>query len=145
MTSKELHEKKIVPLRLELQRLEQEYQDLYREECGEKIGERATCGNCAFSCIISISDHNGCMGGSCTCCHSWCYKWTPENEVSKFLREKYHYNDDMFYRLEDVFGSDFLRKCDTPQKTSIVLEMLQLVARFDGKLIAEEAEHDAGN
>ena len=134
MTAKELHTQKIIPLRLELQQLEEEYRKLYRKECGEKIGERASCKNCAFSCVISVSDHNGCMGGKCTCCNDWCYHWTPENDVSKFLRENYHYDDSMFYRLDDIFGSNFLKECNTPQKVNYVMDMLQIIARFDGKI-----------
>ena len=141
MTAKELHEQKIVPLRLELKRLEDEYRNLFRKECGEKIGEKASCRNCAMSCIISVSDHNGCMGGKCTCCNDWCYSWTPENDVSRFLRKNYHYDGSMFYRLDDIFGDDFLRKCDTPEKASVVMEMLQLLARFDGKIKGETADH----
>ena len=133
LTSKELHKEKIVPLRFELQRLEREYEKLYRKECGEKIGEPASCDNCALSCILSIADHNCCMGGKCTCCNSWCYGWTPENEVSKFLRSNYHYDDLLFYRLEDVFGSGFLKKCATSKQVDAVMEMLRLIARFDGK------------
>lgn len=38
MTLKELHKQKIIPLRMELERLEQEYRKLYRQECGAKIG-----------------------------------------------------------------------------------------------------------
>lgn len=74
------------------------------------------------------------MGGKCTCCNSWCYTWTPENEVSKFLRENYHYNDSMFYRLDDVFGNGFLKKCDDSKNVAIVMEILELIAKFDGKL-----------
>lgn len=133
MTSKELHEQKIIPLRMELKRLEEEYRTLYRKECGEKVGEKASCNNCAFSCVLSISDHNGCMGGRCTCCNDWCYKWIPENDVSKFLRENYHYDDSVFYGLDDIFGSDFLEKCATPEKATVVMEALQFMARFNGK------------
>ena len=131
MTSKELHEQKIVPLRMELKRLEDEYRELYHKECGEKIGEKASCSNCAFSCIQNIGDHNYCMGGKCTCCYDWCYTWTPENEVSKFLRKNYHYDDSMYYRLEDIFGDDFLKKCDSSKNVAIVMEMLESVAKFD--------------
>ena len=133
MTSKELHEQKIVPLRMELQKLESEYRELYRKECGEKIGARACCSNCAYSCVMLIGDHNHCMGGKCTCCNSWCYTWTPENEVSKFLRANHHYDDDVFYRLEDIFGDGFLKKCDDPKKVDIVMDMLQRISLFDGK------------
>lgn len=134
MTSKELHEQKIIPLRTELRRLEDEYRELYRKECGEKIGEKANCNNCAFSCVLDINDHNCCMGGRCTCCNNWCYTWTPENEVSKFLRKNYHYDSSMFYRLENIFDDDFLKKCDNPKNVAIVMEMLESIAKFDGKL-----------
>ena len=133
MTSKELHKQKIIPLRMKLERLEQEYRKLYRQECGAKIGETAKCSNCAFSCIISVNDHNVCMGGKCICCNNWCYEWIPENAVSKFLRENYHYDYSLFYRLESLFGDNFLKKCDSKEQTNAVMDMLQIVARFDGK------------
>lgn len=135
MTAKELHTKKIIPLRVELNRLEDEYKKLYHKECGERIGERASCANCAFSCItIDVNGHNACMGDGCTCCKSWCYTWTPENEVSKFLRKNYEYDSSIFYRLEDIFGNGFLRKCDNPERAATVMEMLKLIAKFDGKI-----------
>lgn len=134
MTAKELHEQKILPLRMELKRLEDEYRELYRKECGEKIGETARCRNCAMSCIISVGNyHNYCMGGKCTCCNDWCYGWTPENDVSRFLRENYYYDDKLASRLEDLFGSDFLKECATPEKAKVVMEALNLIVRFDGK------------
>ena len=133
MTAKELHEQKIIPLRLELQKLEEEYRVLYRNECGDKIGKKAGCNNCAFSCIISVDTHNHCMGGKCTCCNSWCYHWTPENDVSKFLREKYHYDDSIANRLANIFGDDFLTECSNPEKAQVVMEMLNVIARFDGE------------
>jgi hypothetical protein len=128
MTSKELHKQKIIPLRMELNKLEEEYKTLYRKECAEKIGaERADCSNCAYSCVLEITDHNCCMGGSCTCCHNWCYKWMPENKISAYLREHHEYDSEIYYRLEDVFGDDFL-KCDNVE---LVMEMLELIDKID--------------
>lgn len=138
MTAKELHTKKILPLRLELHRLEDEYRELFRKECGEKIGKVARCSNCAYSCTIETTDHNCCMGGKCTCCNDWCYSWTPENEISSFLRKYYPSDASKYRRLKDVFGCDFLRKCDTPKQVSVVMQMLQLIAEFDGKLDEED-------
>ena len=134
MTANELHNQKIIPLRLALQQAEREYRELYRKECGEKIGERASCKNCAYSCVLSTDDHNDCMGGKCTCCNDWCYKWKPENDISRFLRAHYHYDSSLFYRLDDVFGSNFLEECNTPEKVNVVMEMLKLIARFDAKM-----------
>lgn len=133
MTANEFHKQKIIPLRLKLQECEKEYRELYRKECGDQIGETARCGNCAYSCIIETSDHNGCMGGKCTCCHDWCYKWIPENAVSKFLRENYHHDASVYYRLENLFDNDFLKECSEPGKLELVMEALRLMARFDGK------------
>lgn len=134
MTSKELHKQKIVPLRIELQKLEEEYKELFRKECGEKIKEKASCENCAYSCVIRSTEHNCCMGGRCTCCNDWCYTWIPENNVSRFLREHYHYDDDMFRRLENIFGCGFLKRCEKPENANTVLDLLQKISKFDGKL-----------
>lgn len=124
MTAKELHETKIIPLRQELRHLEDEYEKLYRKECAEKAGvDKATCDNCAYSCVLMIDDHNGCLGGYCTCCHDFCYKWIPENSVSAYLREHYHYGEGVVFRLEELFGDDFL-KCDDVE---LILRALRLM------------------
>lgn len=130
MTAKELHETKIIPARQELRRLEEEYEKLYRKECAEKAGvDKATCDNCAYSCVLMIDDHNGCLGGKCTCCNSFCYKWMPETKVSAWLRESHEYDDDLVYRLEDMFGDDFL-KCDD---VDLILRALQLMDEIKEK------------
>lgn len=128
MTSKELHEQKIIPLRMELNKLEEEYKTLYRKECAEKIGvTRADCSNCAYSCVLYMTDHNCCMGGKCTCCHNWCYNWTPENEISAYLRKHHEYDYELYSRLEDIFGDDFL-KCDN---IDLLMETLKLIDKID--------------
>ena len=133
MTSRELHEQKIVPLRFELQRLEDEWEELYRAECGEKVRGMASCGNCAFSCVEAIGDHNECMARSCTCCRDWCVKWKPENEISAFLRKHYPYNSLMYLRLEQLFGHNFIVECTEPHKKELVTRALTLIAEFDDK------------
>ena len=133
MTSRELHKQKIVPLRFELQRLEDEWEELYRAECGEKVQGKASCSNCAYSCVESTSDHNECMAGKCTCCNDWCVKWKPENEISAFLRKYYHYDDIKYLRLEQLFGNDFIVECKEPHKKELVMRALSLIAEFDDK------------
>ena len=128
MTSNELHQQKIIPLREELEKLEEEYRKLYRKECAEKIGaERAVCSNCAYSCVLHITDHNCCMNNRCTCCYDWCYNWMPENEVSAYLRKYHQYNHELYYRLEEVFGDDFLQ-CDNVE---LLMETLELIEKID--------------
>ncbi len=130
MTAKELHETRIIPARQELRRLEDEYEKLYRKECAERAGVKvANCDNCAYSCVLMIDDHNGCLGGYCTCCHGFCYKWMPETKVSAYLREHHEYNDGLVYRLEDMFGDDFL-KCDD---VDLILRALQLMDEIKEK------------
>ena len=109
MTSKELHVKRIIPARDEVSRLERKYKELFRKEKAEEAGVKvANCGNCAYSCVLEIDDHNGCLGGRCTCCNDWCYKWMPETPVSAWLRQNKHYDDFLIYKLKDLFGDDFL-------------------------------------
>lgn len=131
MTAKELHTQKIIPLRVELSRLEKEYENLYRKECAEKIGvKRVDCSNCAYSCIIHVTDHNQCMGDNCTCCHDWCYRWIPENKVSAYLRQYHPYDSEIYYRLENTFGDDLL-KCDNIE---LLMETLELIDKIDNHI-----------
>ena len=103
MTSKELHINTILPLRKQLSEAEAEYARLYRKECAENNGlENAHCGNCAYSCVLDITDHNECLGGKCTCCHCFCYGWMPENKVSAWLRENHHYDRIIYQQGKDV-------------------------------------------
>lgn len=132
MTSTELHREKIVPLRFELQRLEKEYEKLFRKECGERIGETASCNNCAFSCVIAITDfHNMCARGRCTCCRDWCHAWIPENNVSKYIRENHHYDDDVYDRISGILGEQFLADCAKAEKENVAMEVLQFIKKFD--------------
>ena len=109
MTAKELHVKRIIPARDEVSRLERKYKELFRKEQAEKAGVKvAHCGNCAYSSVLLITDHNECLGGRCTCCNDWCWKWMPETPVSVWLRQNKHYDGDLVYKLQDLFGDDFL-------------------------------------
>lgn len=130
MTSKELHVKRIVPARQEVNLLEEKYRKLYRKECAEENGLKiANCSNCAYSCVLMIDDHNGCLGGKCTCCNDFCYKWMPETKVSAWIREHHEYDDGLVYRLEDMFGDDFL-KCDD---VDMIMRALQLMDEVQAK------------
>ena len=131
MTSKELHVKRIVPARQEVRALENKYFDLYRKEKAEENGlKRADCSNCANSCVLMIDDHNNCLGGKCTCCHSFCYSWMPENKVSAYLRKHHEYDEQVVWKLEKMFGEDFL-KCDD---IDLVLRALQMVDEIKNKV-----------
>lgn len=128
MTSKELNEQKIIPLRKELQLLESQYRTLFRQEKAEENNLRiANCGNCAYSSILEIADHNLCLIGNCTCCQSFCYSWTPETKVSAYLRKNHHYDDELAYRLEKLFGEKFA----TLQDTELIFEALEFMKKVE--------------
>ena len=128
MTAKELNEQKIIPLRKELTRLETEYRQLYRQEkANENSLKVVNCDNCAHSSIVEITDHNMCLKGNCTCCTGFCYSWAPETEVSAYLRKYHHYDDDIAYRLEKLFGSSFAATKDT----ELILEGLDFIKRME--------------
>lgn len=130
MTSKELNEQKIIPLRRELTRLETEYRRLYRQEKANENGLKvANCDNCAYSSIIEIADHNMCLEGNCTCCTGFCYSWAPETEVSAYLRKNHHYDDDIAYRLEKLFGSNFATTVDK----NLLFEAFELIKKIKEK------------
>ena len=128
MTAKELHVKRIIPARQEVSLLENKYKELYRKECAEKAGvDKATCDNCAYSCVLDIGDHNECLGGYCTCCHDYCYEWMPDNTVSAYLREHHKYDCDLVYHLKKVFGDNIL-KCDN---LDLVMKAIQLMDEIE--------------
>ena len=131
MTANEFYKTKIIPVREELSRLEKEYEKINRKEKAAAAGLEgvANCDNCAYSCVMMISDHNECLGGYCTCCHDYCYKWMPDNEVSNYLREHHHYDEFTVFRLEKVFGDDIL-KCNN---LDLVLKALQLMDEIKAK------------
>ena len=128
MSAEEFHKKRIIPLRNELNAHELEYRRRWAADKAKAAGVgRINCDNCARSCVLMIGDHNLCLGDRCTCCNEWCYKWTPENEVSKYLRENHKYDDDLVYKLEDFFGGDFL-ECDNVE---LLLDAMKLMKKME--------------
>ena len=127
MTADEFHIRRVVPARQEVQLLEREWDKRNRAEKAKKAGvDKCTCGNCAYSCVLMISDHNECLGGRCTCCNDYCYMWMPETPISEWLRQNAKYDEGLVHRLEDVFGDDFL-KCDDVELIKQGLEWMKEV------------------
>ena len=127
MTADEFLIKRVVPTRMEVQILEKELNRRRRVEKAAKAGvDKCTCDNCAYSCVLMISDHNECLGGGCTCCNDYCYKWMPETPISAWLRQNAKYNEYLVHRLEDVFGDDFL-ECGDVELIKQGLEWMKTV------------------
>lgn len=127
MTADEFHIKRVVPARQEVRLLEKEWDKRNRAEKAAKAGvDKCTCDNCARSCVLLIDDHNGCLGGKCTCCNDYCYQWLAETPVSAWLRQNAHYDEWLVHRLEDVFGDDFL-ECGDVELIKQGLEWMKTV------------------
>ena len=127
MTADEFHIKRVVPARQEVRLLENEWNRRNRAEKAAKAGvDKCTCDNCAYSCVLMIDDHNGCLGGKCTCCNDYCYMWMPETPISAWLRQNAKYNEWLVHRLESVFGDDFL-KCGDVELIKQGLEWMKEV------------------
>jgi hypothetical protein len=127
MTADEFHIRRVVPARQEVRLLEREWDRRNRAEKAAKAGvDKCTCDNCAYSCVLIIDDHNGCLGGKCTCCNDYCYMWMPETPVSAWLRQNAKYDEWLVHRLENVFGDDFL-KCGDIELIKQGLEWMKVV------------------
>ena len=127
MTADEFHNKRVIPARQEVRLLEREWDKRNRAEKAAKAGvDKCTCDNCAYSCVLIIDDHNGCLGGKCTCCNDYCYMWMPETPISAWLRQNAKHDEWLVHRLESVFGDDFL-KCGDVELIKQGLEWMKEV------------------
>ncbi len=132
MTSKEFHFTKVVPARRELFKLEAQWEDLRRDEDSAKIGTLARCCNCMNSCVIDTGNYvNSCIKGKDIDAIDWCYRWKPENKISKFLRENFPYNTHLVDRLENIFGTCFIEECNNQKKEELVLKMVEMIKEFE--------------
>lgn len=133
MTAKEFYVEKIVPLRNEINELENEYEEIFLKEKAVENGlDRCTCDNCAFSCSLDIGEHNECLKGHCTCCYYGCLAWKPETELSKYIRQNYHYYPVEMMRLTNLFGKGFVAETN-PTKVELIKQALDLMEKMEAK------------
>lgn len=71
----------------------------------EQYGVDFGCGNCAYSCCVYVGDScTDCTKYKCIWCNNYCDEYKPENELSKYIRDNHHYDENMLYNLNCLFG-----------------------------------------
>lgn len=95
MTKQELELKK-KELQTELSQINKKLYDFDYEEKKSKYKEQFTCEFCKFNAIQDLSYdgwHNTCGADNCTCCHSVCEKYEPDNEITLFIKQNINVGD----------------------------------------------------
>ena len=104
----------IKPLKEEVKRaealLKQKQNELAKakiDNLKEAYGEDFKCDKCAYSCAVDVGDyHTYCTKYKCILCQERCFEYMPENELSKFIRKHYHYQEHIIDTLNDLFNVD---------------------------------------
>lgn len=89
MTKQELTLRK-KELETELATIRNKLYDFDFEEKKAKYGDKFTCEFCKFNAVHDFSGdgwHNTCGADNCTCCHSVCEKYEPDNEITLFIKK----------------------------------------------------------
>lgn len=91
----------------------------------EQYGKDFGCLNCAYGCCVYVGDyHTNCANGNCIHCRSYCNDYKPDNELSKYIRDKHYYYENMLDTLNDLFDvSDIMQRPELHEKA---LEILKL-------------------
>lgn len=93
MTDKESLKTRKAELEKELSSIRKAINDWELNEKKEKYGDDMKCKNCRYDAIQNFSDdgwHNCCGNEktyACTCCHSYCEYFEPDNEITKFIKK----------------------------------------------------------
>ena len=88
MTKQELELRK-KELQTELNTIQRKIYDFDFEEKKARYGDKFTCEFCRFNAVQDLSGdgwHNTCGADNCTCCHSVCEKYEPDNEITLFIK-----------------------------------------------------------
>ena len=79
-----------------------------------EYGDKFCCKHCRYSAVSDCSFdgwHNVCGADVCTCCHSACDKYQPDNEVTLFIKNGingYGYlSKDEYKAVREIFGDIF--------------------------------------
>ena len=103
-------------LEKELSSIRKALDDFELNEKKEIYGDDMKCSNCRFNAVLDFSFdgwHNCCGNEdtyACTCCHSYCEYFEPDNLVSKFIKDntKYGYiSKEHFEGIEKLAGNIF--------------------------------------
>lgn len=118
-------ENEINELSKQLYQKRNEYTKAKESNFKEQYGENFGCSNCAYSCCVDVGDRcTYCTKRKCIYCHEYCDEYMPENELSAYIRENHHYDEDEVSILNRLFDvSDIMKSPEFHQKA---LEVLML-------------------
>lgn len=89
MNKEELIERKVA-LETELQKVRSALSNIDEEELKKKYGNEFSCEFCRYNAVFGLSYdswHNMCGNDNCTCCHSYCEKYKPDNEATLLIKK----------------------------------------------------------
>lgn len=89
MTRDELQQEK-KELYSRIREIDLQITQIETDELVAKYGEKYGCEFCRFNAVQGLSSdswHNTCGANNCTCCHSSCEKYKPDNEVTLFIKK----------------------------------------------------------
>jgi RecJ-like exonuclease len=119
-------ENEINELNKQLRRKKDEYAKAKESNLKEQYGDNFGCGNCAYSCCVFVGDRcTDCINNKCIYCNAYCDAYIPENELSAYIREHYHYEENMVDTLNSLFDvSDIMKHSELYKKAINVLTLL---------------------
>lgn len=144
MTDKESLKARKIELEKELNSICKALNNFELNKKKEKYGDAMKCENCRYNAVLDFSGdgwHNCCGNEdtyACTCCHSYCEYFEPDNKITSFIKEKLKHSplsyggsiDKRDYEaLKDFIGNIFtVNKEETIDKIITILKI-----RFDIK------------
>ena len=137
MTKQELELKK-KELQAQLQVIGRKLYSFEYEEKKAQYGDKFNCLYCKFSAVGDLSGdgwHNTCGANNCTCCHSVCEKYEPDNDVTLFVKKnaKYgHIDEDQHRAIRNLVGNIFA-PCGRSEKIIALLKTLWDIKESEGE------------
>ena len=118
-------ENEITELTTQLQLKKDELKQAKEANLKEQYGENFGCGNCAYGCCVDVADRcTYCAQGNCVYCNRYCNYYTPDNELSAYIRDKHYYVYNMLDTLNEFFDVPDIIK--SPELHEKALEILRL-------------------
>lgn len=116
-------ENEINELNKQLQQKKNELAKAKELNLKEQYGDNFGCDNCAYSCCVDVGDHcTFCTKYRCIYCNEYCETYTPENELSAYIRESHYYDENIVSMLNILFDvSDIMQHPELYQKALDVL------------------------
>lgn len=89
-TTKEHLQQEKAELYKKIKTIDSQIKQIETEELRAAYGENFGCEFCRYNAVHGFSGdgwHNTCGADNCTCCHSSCEKYKPDNEITLFIKQ----------------------------------------------------------